>query len=45
MRRIDFDSATAPHLAGAKDTILLDAPGQLLMTFTQPATREFRFML
>lgn len=34
----------APHLAGHKDTILLDAPGQLLMTFTQPATREKPFM-
>jgi blue copper oxidase len=33
-----------PHLAGGKDTILLDAPGELLMTFTQPATREFPFM-
>jgi len=36
--------APAPHLAGGKDTILLDAPGQLLMTFTQVATREFPFM-
>ena len=34
----------APHLAGGKDTILLDAPGQLLITFTQVATREFPFM-
>jgi FtsP/CotA-like multicopper oxidase with cupredoxin domain len=34
----------APHLAGRKDTILLDAPGQLLMTFRQLATREFPFM-
>jgi blue copper oxidase len=32
------------HLAGGKDTILLDAPGELLMTFTQPATRDFPFM-
>ncbi|HWL64278.1 MAG TPA: multicopper oxidase domain-containing protein [Steroidobacteraceae bacterium] len=34
----------APHLAGHKDTILLDAPGQLLMTFTQQATRDKPFM-
>lgn len=34
----------APHLAGNKDTILLDAPGQLLMSFTQMATRERPFM-
>lgn len=34
----------APHLAGNKDTILLDAPGQLLMTFTQLATRDSPFM-
>ncbi|MFU8828415.1 MAG: multicopper oxidase domain-containing protein, partial [Phycisphaerales bacterium] len=34
----------APHLAGGKDTILLDAPGELLMTFTQPATHDFPFM-
>jgi FtsP/CotA-like multicopper oxidase with cupredoxin domain len=34
----------APHLAGGKDTILLDAPGELLMTFTRPATRDFPFM-
>lgn len=34
----------APHLAGGKDTILLNAPGQLLMTFTQVATRETPFM-
>lgn len=34
----------APHLAGSKDTILLDAPGQLLMTFTQVATRDTPFM-
>jgi FtsP/CotA-like multicopper oxidase with cupredoxin domain len=36
--------APAPHLAGGKDTILLDAPGELLMTFTQPAHKEFPFM-
>ena len=36
--------APAPHLAGGKDTILLDAPAELLMTFTQPATSEFPFM-
>jgi blue copper oxidase len=34
----------AAHLAGGKDTILLDAPGELLMTFTQPATHDFPFM-
>jgi len=34
----------ALHLAGGKDTILLDAPAELLMTFTQPATRDFPFM-
>jgi FtsP/CotA-like multicopper oxidase with cupredoxin domain len=32
------------HLAGDKDTILLEAPGELLMTFTQVATRRFPFM-
>ncbi len=37
--------APAPHLAGGKATILLDALRKLLMTFTQPATREFSFML
>lgn len=36
--------APRPHLAGGKDTILLDAPAELLMTFTQPATRQFPFM-
>jgi FtsP/CotA-like multicopper oxidase with cupredoxin domain len=36
--------APAPHLAGGKDTILLDAPAELLMTFTQPAKRDFPFM-
>lgn len=36
--------APAPHLAGGKDTILLDAPAELLMTFTQPARRDFPFM-
>jgi FtsP/CotA-like multicopper oxidase with cupredoxin domain len=34
----------APHLAGNKDTVLLDGPGQLLMTFTQVATRDTPFM-
>ena len=33
-----------PHLAGGKDTILLDQPGELLLNFTQPATRNFPFM-
>jgi FtsP/CotA-like multicopper oxidase with cupredoxin domain len=33
-----------PHLAGGKDTILLDRPAQLLLNFTQPATNEFPFM-
>jgi blue copper oxidase len=33
-----------PHLAGGKDTILLDQPGELLLTFTQPATQDFPFM-
>jgi blue copper oxidase len=37
-------SPVAPHLAGGKDTILLDQPGELLITFTQPASREFPFM-
>lgn len=36
--------APAPHLAGGKDTILLNEPAELLMTFTQPASREFPFM-
>lgn len=36
--------APAPHLAGGKDTILLDQPAEVLMTFTQPATRDFPFM-
>ena len=36
--------APRPHLAGGKDTILLDQPAELLLTFTQPATTEFPFM-
>jgi blue copper oxidase len=36
--------APAPHLSGDKDTILLEAPGELLVTFKQPATRRFPFM-
>jgi blue copper oxidase len=36
--------APRPHLAGGKDTILLDQPAELLLTFTQPATQEFPFM-
>ncbi len=36
--------APAPHLAGGKDTILLNEPAELLMTFTQPATPDFPFM-
>ena len=36
--------APAPHLAGGKDTILLNAPGELLMTFTQRSTEEYPFM-
>jgi FtsP/CotA-like multicopper oxidase with cupredoxin domain len=36
--------APLPHLAGGKDTILLDAPSELLMIFTQPATRDHPFM-
>lgn len=35
----------APHLAAGKDTILLDEPGELLMTFTQPVTRDYPFMV
>ena len=34
----------AAHLAGGKDTILLDAPAELLMHFTRPATNETPFM-
>jgi blue copper oxidase len=34
----------AAHLAGGKDTILLDGPAELLMQFTQPATRQAPFM-
>lgn len=37
-------SAPPSQLAGGKDTILLDSPGELLMTFTQPATQEYPFM-
>jgi FtsP/CotA-like multicopper oxidase with cupredoxin domain len=33
-----------PHLAGGKDTILLDGPAELLLEFTQPATRRSPFM-
>ncbi|HOY77938.1 MAG TPA: multicopper oxidase domain-containing protein [Hyphomonadaceae bacterium] len=36
--------APAPYLAGGKDTILLNEPAELLMTFTQPAARDFPFM-
>ncbi|MEX2166672.1 MAG: multicopper oxidase domain-containing protein [Methyloceanibacter sp.] len=44
-RALSIDGeAPAPHLAGGKDTILLDAPGELLMTFTQPAKRDFPFV-
>lgn len=32
------------HLAGGKDTVLLDAPAELLVEFTQPATRRTPFM-
>jgi len=34
----------APHLAGGKDTVLLDGPAELLMQFTQPATGRTPFM-
>jgi FtsP/CotA-like multicopper oxidase with cupredoxin domain len=34
----------APHLAGSKDTILLDGAAELLMQFTQPATHQTPFM-
>lgn len=34
----------AAHLAGGKDTILLDGPAELLMQFTQPATSRAPFM-
>ncbi len=34
----------AAHLAGRKDTILLDGRAELLMQFTQPATRQTPFM-
>lgn len=34
----------AAHLAGGKDTILLDGPAELLMQFTQPATHKAPFM-
>ena len=33
-----------PHLRGGKDTILLDEPAELIMEFTQRATREYPFM-
>jgi blue copper oxidase len=33
-----------PHLAGGKDTILLDRPGEIMMTFTQAASRRYPFM-
>lgn len=32
------------HLRGAKDTVLLDEPAELIMQFTQRATREYPFM-
>ncbi len=34
----------AAHLAGGKDTVLLDGPAELLMRFLQPASREAPFM-
>lgn len=36
--------APQPHLAGGKDTILLDQPAELLLSFTRPATRDVPFM-
>jgi len=36
--------APPPHLAGGLDTILLDQPAELLLSFTQPATRDVPFM-
>lgn len=32
------------HLSGGKDTILLDEPAELIMEFTQRATRDYPFM-
>jgi FtsP/CotA-like multicopper oxidase with cupredoxin domain len=32
------------HLAGPKDTVLLDQPGEIVMTFTQPASTRYPFM-
>lgn len=34
-----------PHLSGGKDVILLEEPAELLMTFTQPATTDYPFMV
>jgi blue copper oxidase len=44
-RVLSLGGRTPPaHLAGGKDTILLDGPAELLLNFTQPATPESPFM-
>jgi FtsP/CotA-like multicopper oxidase with cupredoxin domain len=45
-RVLSIDGAPPPaHLAAGKDTVLLDRPAKLLMTFTQPATDARPFMV
>jgi blue copper oxidase len=44
-RVLSLAGKTPPaHLAGGKDTILLDGPAELLLNFTQPATPDSPFM-
>jgi FtsP/CotA-like multicopper oxidase with cupredoxin domain len=44
-RVLSIGGETPPaHLAGGKDTVLLDRPAELLMQFTQPATEQTPFM-
>jgi FtsP/CotA-like multicopper oxidase with cupredoxin domain len=45
-RVLSIDGAPPPpHLAAAKDTVLLGRPAEILLTFTQPATETHPFML
>jgi len=44
-RILSFGAAAPPeHLAGDKDTVLVDRPFELLVRFGQPATKEAPFM-
>lgn len=44
-RVLSLGGAAPPeHLAGEKDTVLVDRPTELLVRFRQPATREMPFM-